>query len=197
MLKRLLQKLVPTRKPKLKAYGTEVATEAFRHKGKVYYNFTDSYKMPAGRAMCALAIYEELRMRCTVDYLRKHIEATEVILNPQNGKIKLTKLAQINANLKERLNLAPFPDHIYKLASVVFFDETESPYSYDFDYNQKKIAEWKKDGELLYFFLNMPFSDLMQFGKLSKEHATSYFNTGAMIDQIHQNNLQELISSNV
>lgn len=178
----------------MKAYGSEIATEAFKHKGKTYYQFADNFKMPAGRAVCALAIYEELRMRCTADYLRMHIEATDKILNAPAGKIKLTALAQINANLKERLNLAPFPDHIYKLASVVFFDENESPYSYDFEYNQKKIAEWKKDGEILYFFLSMPFNDLISLGSLSKERAASYFNTAEMVNQIHQKHLQELLS---
>jgi hypothetical protein len=193
-LTEIMKRLLPRRKTKFKSFGTEVATEAFRHNGKIYYNFADNFKMPAGRAICALAIYEELRMRCTADYLRKHIAATKAILNPSDKKIKLTDLAIINNNLEERLNLAPFPDHIYKLASVVYFDETESPYNYDFSYNQKKIAEWKKDGELLYFFLNMPFSDLMQFGKLSTAHAQSYFNTAEMINQIHQTQLQGVLS---
>lgn len=193
-LTELVSKMLPRRKPKMKVYGTDVATEAFKHGGKVYYQFADHFKMPAGRAVCALAIYEELRMRCTADYLRLHIEATDKILNAPAGKIKLTALAQINANLKERLNLAPFPDHIYKLASVVFFDENESPYSYDFEYNQKKIAEWKKDGDLLYFFLSMPFSDLMALGSLSKERAESYFRTGELVNQIHQKHLQGLLS---
>lgn len=195
-LKNLINKLLPKRRLKMKAFGTEVATEAFRHNGKTYYQFADSFKMPAGRAVCALAIYEELRMRCTADYLRLHIEATDKILNAPAGKIKLTALAQINANLKERLNLAPFPDHIYKLASVVFFDDNESPYSYDFEYNQKKIADWKKDGDLLYFFLSMPFSDLTALGNLSKERAAGYFSTTEMIDKIHLKHLQGMLSKN-
>ena len=190
-----MRRIFPHRKPKNKTFGTEIATEAFRHKGKVYYSFQDTFKMPAGRSVCALAIYEELRMRCTSDYLRKHIAATKAILNPGDKKIKLTDLAIINNNLEERLNLAPFPDHIYKLASVIYFDENESPYSYDFDYNQKKIADWKKDGELLYFFLNMPFSDLIPFGKLSNEQVQKYFNTAGMIDQLHQSTLRGVLSS--
>ena len=149
----LLKKILPTKKPKIKTFGNEIATEAFKHGGHTYYQFQDNFKLPTGRAICSLAIYSELQMRCTDEYLRKHCEATDIILNGgNNGKVRLTQLAQINNNLKERLNLAPFPDHIYKLASVIFFDETESPYSYDFEYNQKKIAAWKKDGDLLYFF---------------------------------------------
>lgn len=187
--------LLLRRKPKFKAFqNNEVAVEAFRYQGKVYYHFPDSFKIPAGRAICALAIYEEMRMRCTAEYLKKHIEAVEMILNPSDKKINLNILAIINNNLKERLNLAPFPDHIYKLASVTFFDETESPYTYDFDYNKKKIEQWKRDPEMLDFFLTMPFVGLMPYGNLSKNHARNYFETAALIDQMHQQTLQDLLS---
>lgn len=183
------------RKPKFKAFpNNEVAVEAFKHAGKTYYHFTDNFKVPTARAICAIAIYEELRMRCTADYLQKHIAATEQILNAPAGKIRLTDLAKINNNLKERLNLAPYPDHIYKLASVIFFDESESPFSYDFDYNAKKIAEWKKEPDLLNFFLTMPFKDLMPFGSMSKERVQNYFNIASLVDKIHQQTLQELLS---
>lgn len=192
-----MKRILPRRKPKMKTFGTEIATEAFKHNGKVYYEFKDSFKLPTGRAICSMAIYAELKMRCTDDYLRKHVEVTDKILNGGAGKIKLTDLAQINSNLKERLNLAPFPDHIYKLASVMFFDESESPYNYDFEYNQKKIAEWKKDGELLYFFLSVPFKDLIPLGQLSKEHAQSYFRTTEMINQIHLKMFQDILSRKV
>lgn len=179
----------------MKAFpNNEVAVEAFKQAGKTYYHFTDSFKMPAGRAIAAIAIYEELRMRCTADYLAKHIAATEMILNAGSGKIKLNDLAIINNNLKERLNLAPFPDHIYKLASVVFFDETESPFSYDFEYNRKKIELWKKEPELLNFFLTMQFNDLMPFGSMSKERVKGYFETTNLIDKIHQQTLREVLS---
>lgn len=183
------------RKIKFKALATgEVAIEAFRHDGIVYYHFEDSSKIPAGRALCALAIYEELRMRCTADYLAKHIRATEILLNPQDRQIKLNELAIINNNLKERLNLAPFPDHIYKLASVTFFDETENPFAYDFIYNQKKIERWKKDPDILYFFLSTQLKDLMPFGATSKEHVQNYLTISEQIDKIHQSKLRDILS---
>lgn len=182
------------RKPKFKAFpNNEVAVEAFKHAGKTYYHFTDNFKVPTARAICAVAIYEELRMRCTADYLQKHIAATEQILNAPAGKIKLTDLAKINNNLKERLNLAPYPDHIYKLASVIFFDESESPFGYDFEYNAKKITEWKKAPELLDFFLTMPFKDLIPFGSMSKERAQSYFNIAELVNQNHLQMLREIL----
>lgn len=181
-----LKKILSRRAKFIKLPTGEMAVEAFKHNGKSYFHFTDSFKMPAGRALCALAIYEELRMRCTREYLEKHIRATELILTAEKGKLDLNKLALINANLKERLNLAPFPDHIYKLASVTFFDETESPYSYDFSYNQKKIEEWKQDPGILDFFLQTQFKDLMPSTSSSGLSAQAYFNIAEQISKIHQ-----------
>lgn len=178
-----------TRKPRFRSFANgETAVEAFTFHGKTYYQFADNTKGPAGRTLCALAFYEELRMRCNREYLEKHIRATELILNGgENKRIDLVKLAQINANLKERMELAPFPEHIYKLASVIFFDKTESPFSYDFAYNQKKIEEWKKDPAILDFFLTTPFKDLMPRLNTSGIDAQTYFKLAQQIAQIHQN----------
>ena len=181
------------RKPRFKVFNNEMAVEAFRHNGKVYYHFQDSFKIPAGRTLCALAIYEELRMRCSREYLEKHVKATEIILSDPK-KINIQTIALMNANLKERLNLVPFPDHIYKLASVTFFDDTENPASYDFSYNKKKIEEWKKDPDLLDFFLQTQFSDLIPFSNIQGANAQTYFQVAEQIDQIHQSNLQEVLS---
>lgn len=182
------------RKSSFKTFNNETAVEAFRHNGKVYYHFTDSFKIPAGRTLCALAIYEELRMRCTRDYLEKHIKATELILSDPK-KINIQAIALMNANLKERLNLVPFPDHLYKLASVTFFDETESPFSYDFAYNAKKIEEWKKDPTILDFFLQTQFSDLIPFSNTPGSNAQTYFQVSDQIDQYHRQTLQDVLSN--
>jgi hypothetical protein len=182
------------RKPKFRVFNNqEMAVEAFRHNGTVYYHFTDSFKIPAGRALCALAIYEELRMRCTREYLEMHIKATELIFSDPK-KLNIQAIAVMNQNLKERLNLVPFPDHIYKLASVTFFDGTESPYGYDFEYNRKKIEGWKKDPEMLDFFLQQRFSDLIPFSNSSKDNARMYFQVSGEIDKMHREFLSAQLS---
>lgn len=182
------------RRPKFRAFpNQEVAVEAFRHNGTVYYHFTDSFKIPTGRSLCALAIYEELRMRCTREYLEKHIRATEIILSDPK-RLAIGTIAIMNQNLKERLSLVPFPDHIYKLASVTFFDDTESPYSYDFEYNRKKIEQWKKDPEMLDFFLRQQFADLIPFSNSPDVNANQYFQVSQEIDKMHQDYLQEQLS---
>lgn len=182
------------RKPKFKVFNSEMAVEAFRHNGKVYYHYPDSFKIPPGRTLCALAFYGELRMRCSKEYLENHTRAMEIILSDPK-KINIQAIAVMNKNLQERLSLMPFPDHIYKLASVTFFDETESPFSYDFTYNAKKIEEWKKDPAVLDFFLQMQFSDLIPFSSTQSDNAKMYFQVSDQIDQYHQQTLREQLSS--
>lgn len=178
---------------KLKSYLSDEkfkVVEAFKLNGKKYFMYEDQTKAPTGRQLSALAIYEEFNMRCTRDYLLAHVKAMEVLLN--SNPIKLTVIAQINQNLKERLGLAILPDHVYKLASVTYFDETESPYSYDYQYNNKKIEEWKVSGGTLDFFMKTPLKDLIpSLGSLGGS-AETFFQVAEMIDNLHRTDLQEV-----
>lgn len=182
------------RKPKFYVLDKQYAvTEAFKYKGKSYYMFDNSFKIPSARAMSALVFYEELRMRCSEDYLRKHVRAMETILSDPK-KISIHTIALLNNNLKERLNLAPFPEHIYKLASVVFFDDSESPYSYDMAYNRKKIELWKQDPEMLDFFLSREIQELMPYMNLPEKNAGTYFQVSEEVNKMHQSDLSEVLS---
>lgn len=168
--------------------------EAFKLEGTTYYMFDDSFKVPSGRGLCALTIYEEFEQRCTREYLKTHVRAVEVILSDPK-KININVLAVINRNLRERLDLAIFPDHVYKLASVIFFDDTESPYSYDFAYNRKKIEKWKASGGTLDFFMQTPLKDLIPSLKSAGPNAQTYFQVAEEVDKLHQADLQEILSS--
>lgn len=182
------------RKPKFYVLDKQYAVvEAFKYKGVSYFMFDNSFKIPSARAMSALVFYEELRMRCNEEYLRKHVKAFEVLLSDPK-KISINMVAILNNNLKERLNLAPFPDHIYKLASVIFFDSSESPYTYDMAYNQKKIQRWKQDPEMLGFFLSREILELMPFMNLPEENAETYFRVLEEVNRMHLNDLHEALS---
>lgn len=125
--------------------------EAFQLGGTTYYMFDQTAEVPTGRMLAALAVYTEMEMKVDKEYLDLHTRAMEKLLSDPK-KINVMYIAQLNLNLKERLELMPLPDFVYKLASVIFFDETESPYSYSFEYNKKKIEAWKKSGDTLDFF---------------------------------------------
>ena len=91
------------------------------------------------------------------------------------SKIDVFKINQLNQNLIERLNWVIETDNLYELASIVYFDATESPYNYNHDYNKKKIDLWKKHStELKSFFLQKPLVNFLPFLEQSKENLQTY-----------------------
>jgi hypothetical protein len=184
------------RRKKLKSYLIDQKYKlilAFEQGGHKYYQFENAFDMSGGRGLQALVIYEEFSMRCDRSYLEKHVKAVDTLLSDPK-KINIGTIAVIHANLKDRLGLAPFPDHIYKLASVMFFDETESPFSYDGAYNVKKIAAWRADPDMLPFLVTAPLKDLIPFTDTAKENLKTYFRVSEAVNQMHQEKLSEELS---
>lgn len=184
-------------KPKAKPFLIDKkyrVVPAFILAGVDYFQFDSAFEVPAGRAMTSLTIYEEFNQRCDRDYLIKHCRAIDIILSGGSGKIDLQDIARIHYNLKERLEMVAFPDHIYKMASVMFFDASESPYAYDFAYNEKKIQAWREAEGTLDFFLKTPFKELLPSLMLSQKNAETFFNVVEKVDVLHQKDLQEILS---
>lgn len=167
-------------------------SEAFIHQGKRYYTFDNAFDMTTGRGLQAMTIYDEFNMRADRSYLEKHCKAVETILN--SSPVKLTQLAIIHNNLKERLSLAPFPDHIYKLASVLFWDDSESPYSYDSVYNNRKIAAWRADPDMLPFLVKVPLRDFLPYTHTEEENLNTYFRVVDQINEVHHSKMLEVLS---
>ena len=168
-------------------------TEAFEFQGKKYHCFDDAFKIPTGRAMSSLSIYEELKMNASKEYLEKHVKAVDIILSDPK-KININALALIHNNLKERLQMVAMPDYIFKMASVMYFDDSESPYVYDWKYNLEKIEAWKKDPDALVFFLKGPLKGLMPSLDSLSDNAQIYFNVSEQVDQLHQASLSQVLS---
>jgi hypothetical protein len=169
--------------------------EAFQLGGTTYYMFDQTAEVPTGRMLAALAIYNEMEMKVDKEYLELHTRAMEKLLSDPK-KINVMYIAQLNLNLKERLELMPLPDFVYKLASVIFFDDTESPYSYSFDYNKKKIDEWKKSGETLDFFLTRLSSELIPSLKPVTGNSKMFFQVAEQVAGIHLTDLTKILSAN-
>lgn len=167
--------------------------EAFEFQRRKYFMFDDTFTKPTGRAMSALTIYEELKMNADKEYLQKHCKAVDIILSDPK-KIDIGALALIHNNLRERLEMITLPDYIYKLASVIFFDDSESPFLYDWKYNQEKIAIWKTDPDALIFFLKTPLRELIPYIQLLDNNAQAYFNVAEQVNSLHQSNLSAIIS---
>lgn len=157
--------------------------------------FDSAYEVPTGRMLAALAVYTEMEMRCDRQYLQDHCKAMEKILSDR-AKIDLTSIMKLNINLQERLELMPMPDFVYKLASVIFFDEQESKYSYDFEYNKKKIEEWKKTDGILDFFLSRLADQLIPSLRPAAENSNTFsLRLAEQIDEIHRGTLTEVLSA--
>lgn len=165
---------------------------AFSIGGVDYWYFDNAMEVPTGRLLAASAIYDEMGMGCDDKYLQMHCDAMDKILsNPK--KIDLQSIMQLNINMKERKTLL-MPDFIYKLASVIFFDKTEPYFSYDFEYNEKKIVRWKAAGGTLDFFLNTPIKTLVPSLNLPERDAQTYLQVVKLIDETHRALLTNILS---
>jgi len=166
---------------------------AFSIGGKDYWMFDSTNEVPTGRFFAAMGVYAEMEMNCNKEYLETHVKAMDKILSDPK-KISMKHIVQLNINLKERLDLMPFPEFIYKLASVIFFDDTESLYSYDYDYNKLKIEKWKAAGGTLDFFSATPLAELVPSLNMPAKDTQTYLTVSKFISETHQALLTETLS---
>jgi hypothetical protein len=175
---------------------------AFTSGGEDYFQYVDPFGAPCMRALSAIDHYEVLRKRTTRELDEK--EAKELLsqvakikaaVNGDKGKISLmdvfeaTQQIEYVANSKlTRLNMVFVEDLAYKFASVVFFDQHESPLRCDMEYCNKKIEKWKQDKTLEDFFLQQPIRRLIPFIEELKGSLKNYsLATAAVI--AHQSSL--------
>ena len=116
---------------------------AFVCGGVQYYEVPGFASIPYKRGLEAVSVFEEVEMRITKERLQAYVASVENILSAPE-KINIMELSILTKNLKDRLDWIISPDTIYKLASVVYFDDNESPDAYNALYGQRKIAHWKK-----------------------------------------------------
>lgn len=131
--------------------------ECFASGGVKYFKFVNEFKIPYSRAMAACDIYRELQDMTDSKY---HKSAYNTIVEYlRQGKNDLAAI--VCHNTLERMDNICNVDLMYKLASVLYFDASENPYNYDYEYAERKIKKWKKDDKIDAFFLKTPLSDLM------------------------------------
>lgn len=165
----------------------KAVTPAFKSGGVQYYTVKDVFDTYAFRGLDALDVYEQWGMRCSHEYLKAHTEAVKNIAQKKSLTTSdVMEVFQLNHNLSERLSLAvPTADLIYKFASVVYFDETESPYKYDPEYGKVKIERWKKDMKVDVFFSLKHIKELLPSPKLSEQDLTTYSKVANKISLHH------------
>ncbi len=165
----------------------QVIEFVFECGGIRYYQHVDEMNLPYRRALKALTIYKELDMKCDRHYLDQHIRAMDAILEGTKFNVEsLLKIKTLTAQLRERVQWIIIPDHVYKLASVRYFDETENPNDYDWKYAAKKIEHWKKHDTVSDFFLRAPIASLIPF---LKDAPIDFQSFSRQVDELTQTHL--------
>jgi hypothetical protein len=143
---------------------------AFTLKGRRYWRMRAHDGMAALRAFEAQSVYVKMGMGATQEDIVAHLDALRRL---SLNSTKLDKLKEdvlvASDDLRARLKWGHNTDLLYELASVVAFDESESPFTYDADYAAEKIAFWKANmnKELAAFFLNQPIREFLPSGVVS------------------------------
>lgn len=162
---------------------------SFTHKGVEYYKYQDTFNVPSSRALTALDAYKEFSMGADAEYLKMHYDKTKELIAEIRAAMtvrqgapvdlplifdKVRECEKINNFLHERLTYLKTDELYLKLASVVYFSKKENPNIYDLAYNRKKIDLWKKDREVLDFFLSKPLKELTGFSRPSDIDSSTY-----------------------
>lgn len=154
---------------------------AFKVGTRPYYRFKDDFRMPAGRYKYVYAYLREVDLRMDLPMLQAYVQELKRCLNPGAGKsIDLETAWKIIFNLDTRTTLAFEPETVRRLASVVYFDDSEDLTTYDKAYGDKKLKSWK-DKNVNDFFLTRPMSEFLNLTGISLTSLQEYLRTAETI----------------
>lgn len=155
-----------------------------------YYEFEDANNLSLGRGAAAQVVLQEMSMQTTNAFLVAHTTSIQKILYSKS--IDIFKIKELNAQLAERSHIQIDSITPYKGASVIYFDETEDPFSYDYDYAWKKMQRWKK--LKADFFLQTPIRKLYPSLDWSEETFQSYLKIAQEVDKVHYQTILDVLS---
>lgn len=165
---------------------------AFVCDGVQYYRFDQAISIPYDRAVWAHAFFTEFDSRVDRQYLLDWLDAMDLTVNAK--RVRLSDIALLLRDLKDRTMLALDMDLVYKIASVEFFDANESPYSYDAEYNRQKIERWKKKGQLGPMFSGTAIGELISCLGQSEPDMQASLAVLEQIKKLHLKNLSDVKS---
>lgn len=168
----------PLANPSFNIHHEELAPkieEAFKSGGVQYYRFIEDHQIPAGRYKYIYAALREADMRMSLDQLNGFLDALEDILNggAKKNNINVGEVWKIVINMRSRAKLAFEPASVRRLASVIYFDETEDLKTYDKKHGMFKVERWEKHGTMD-FFLTRPIVELFGLRNFSLTYLEEY-----------------------
>lgn len=146
---------------------------AFVNSGIQYYRFKAEVKMPWTRYQILQAFLVAQDLKMDPDLLAGYVQIMRKAANGSKGIIDLTVIFKTLDAMESRMCQAFEVDTTYSLASVIYFDETEDLYSYNRQYNEKKVAAWK-EARVVDFFYTKPMDELLGLKNISPEDLTKY-----------------------
>lgn len=140
---------------------------AFECEGVRTFTPKDINDLPAMRGLMTHMFYAEMEMRYRSEDLALETALEEEILDqPKITMQDIITLKLILRSRRERMALPFETDSLLKLASVAFIDEGENPFEYNNTYNAEvKIPRWKRNTEIIDFFLQTPILGLHGYMK--------------------------------
>lgn len=149
-------------------------------KGVKYYRFKRETNMPWGRYMFQQTFLKSAELRITLTDLKEYMSRLRKASTIQKGSINLEEIYKIISQIESRCELAFEVETTYKLASVLYFDETEDLYSYDLGHNQNKVESWK-EARTTDFFYMMPMNEFLNLNDSSPEDLLTFMDTQKQI----------------
>lgn len=181
-------------KPQFNVRPEHKIVKAFVIGGKQFYKWEKALEIPYERSLWAHTYYQCFQSGVDRDYLTKHVEAMNKIVNSKT--IKFMEIARLTMFLEERMKMTFPPDLAWKLASVEYFTKDEDPYKFDQLQAHNNILFWKancKDMES--FFLSMPIGDLISYIKQSGIDMKSYLSVMEKVQTYHLDFLSTILSN--
>lgn len=176
--------------PAFNMYNPEIAHKvefAFKSGGTKYYQFIEEFEIPAGRYKWISAYLQEHDLRIDLKVLSDYCDQIDVALN----KGKLSDVAIINEKIRGRTKLAFSPDTIKRLASVIYFDETEDLSDFSLNYAAAKIEHWNKN-DTVSFFLTRPIRELLGLSDTSETHLRNYLTSMEILQDLNSKTIDDI-----
>lgn len=157
-------------------FAGQIDTAFMSKHGVQYYRFAKEINMPYGRYQMVQTYFLEHELKLSFKLFKQYIQSIKDFVNVG----KLDKVMETILKMEARAELAFSPEQAYNLASIVYFDETEDLYKYDLTYNKKKIARWREDGDLGFFYTE-PLSELLGLKNFSEQDLAVYIKEAEQI----------------
>lgn len=152
-------------------YHPELADKveySFTAGGIKYYSFKKDAEVRAGRYIIIANMLQEVNFKMDPEMLKTYIKQIRSEIDGSKGQINIGNALEFLGHMRELTNLSFESETIYRLASAVYFDDTERLNEWDPKHNEQKIRGWREDGTLDFFYMR-PFSELIGLKGISQE----------------------------